>query len=104
MLGKVREALGTVTTFPEKNTAIYVTCMLARTFTYSMVWPMHPTEMHICWDFPGGPNMHFCACNAGHSGSIPGQETRSHMPQLRPSVAKLKKKKKKHICTQSEDM
>ena len=32
--------------------------------------------------------------NAGGLGSIFGQETRSHMPQLRPGVAKLKKKKK----------
>ena len=30
----------------------------------------------------------FCASKAGGPGSIPGQGTRSHMPQLRPSTAK----------------
>ena len=33
------------------------------------------------------------ATNAGGLGLIPGQETRSHMPKLRPGTAKLKKKK-----------
>ena len=36
-----------------------------------------------------------CASNAGGLGSILGQETRSHMLQLRPGAAKFKKKKRK---------
>ena len=35
------------------------------------------------------------APNAGGLGSTPGQRAGSHMPQLRPQAAKLKKKK---IC------
>ena len=35
------------------------------------------------------------APNTGGPGSIPGQGTRSHMPQQRHSSAKLKKKKRK---------
>ena len=43
--------------------------------------------------------------NAGGPGLIPGQGTRSHMPQLRPSIAQeikinIKKKKKNKICGQ----
>ena len=39
-------------------------------------------------DFPGGPVAKLCAPNARGLGSIPGQGTRSHMLQLRASVAK----------------
>ena len=38
--------------------------------------------------FPGGPVVKTAHRNAGSLGSIPGQGTRSHMPQLRPSAAK----------------
>ena len=39
------------------------------------------------------------ASNAGDPGSIPDQESRSHMLQLRPSVVKYKKRKgKKTLC------
>ena len=38
-----------------------------------------------CKDFPGGPVVEICAPNAGAPGSMPGQGTRSHVPQLRPS-------------------
>ena len=41
------------------------------------------------WDFPGGQWLRLRTPEAGGLGSIPGQETRSHMPQL-------KKKKKKN--------
>ena len=34
--------------------------------------------------------------NTGGLGSIPGQETRSHMPQLRPSAAKYIIKNKEY--------
>ena len=37
--------------------------------------------------------------NAGGLSLIPGQATRCHMPQLRPSAAKLKKKKKSQKST-----
>ena len=33
--------------------------------------------------FPGGPWLRFCAPNAGSIASIPGQGTRSHVPQLK---------------------
>ena len=36
------------------------------------------------------PWVQLVAPNAGGPGSILGQGTRSHMPQLRPSAAKLK--------------
>ena len=39
--------------------------------------------------------LRFHASNAGGTGSIPGLETKSHIPQL----AKLKKKKKKYQCS-----
>ena len=45
-----------------------------------------------------GPGVGLCALKAGDLGSIPGQGTRSHMLQLRPSAAKfffLKEKVKK---------
>ncbi|TEA35837.1 hypothetical protein DBR06_SOUSAS1110216, partial [Sousa chinensis] len=34
--------------------------------------------------------LRLCVPNAGGPGSIPGQETRSHMPQLRACMAQLK--------------
>ena len=40
-------------------------------------------------DFPGGPVANNCASNTGGRSSTPGRGTRSHMPQLRPSAAKL---------------
>ena len=33
-------------------------------------------------EFPGSPAVKTCTPSAGSLGSIPGQETRSHMPQL----------------------
>ena len=36
--------------------------------------------------------LRLCAANGEGTGSIPGQGTRSHMLQLRPSAAKKKKK------------
>ena len=42
-------------------------------------------------DFPGGPGAkisHSQSPNAGGPGSIPGQETESHVMQLRPGAAK----------------
>ena len=47
------------------------------------------------WDFSGGLAVKIAPPNAGGLGSIFGQETGSCMPQLRPGVAKLKKKRKK---------
>ena len=41
--------------------------------------------------------------NAGGLGSIFGQETGSCMPQLRPGVAKLKKKKKKVLSNDNDN-
>ena len=43
---------------------------------------------YVSWNFPGGPVAKTLTPNAGGQGSIPGQRTRSHMPQLRPSMAK----------------
>ena len=40
-------------------------------------------KMATDWDFPGAPN-------TGGQGSIPGQGTRSHMPQLRVHMLQLK--------------
>ena len=40
------------------------------------------------WDFPGGPVVKTLPSNAGGLGSISSQETRSHMPQLKPGTAK----------------
>ena len=37
--------------------------------------------------------------NAGDSGSIPGQGTRAHIPQLRPSIAKYINIKKKNASS-----
>ena len=37
------------------------------------------------WDFPGGPVVRLRAPNTGGLGSTPGQWTRSHMLQLKPS-------------------
>ena len=39
--------------------------------------------------------LRLCAPNAGGLGSIPGQENRSHMLQLRPAAVKFKTKRKK---------
>ena len=46
--------------------------------------PMSGTSLVVQW-------LRLCAASAGGLGSIPGQGTRSHMPQL--SATKLKKKK-----------
>ena len=46
-------------------------------------------------DFPGGPVAKTLSSQCRGPGSIPGQGARSHMLQLRPRAAKLKKKKKK---------
>ena len=40
------------------------------------------------WGLPGGPVAKTCAPKAGSRGSILGQRTRSHMPQLRTRAAK----------------
>ena len=40
------------------------------------------------WDFLGGPVAETTAPNAGDMSSIPGQETRSCVLQLRPNAAK----------------
>ena len=42
------------------------------------------------WDFPGGPVARTPAPNAGGLGSIPGQGTGSHMPQLRVHMLQLR--------------
>ena len=39
-------------------------------------------------DFPHGPVAKTLLLVQGGKGSIPGQGTRSHMPQVRPSTAK----------------
>ena len=46
---------------------------------------------NYCWDFPGGPGAkisHSQSPNAEGLGSILGQETESHVMQLRPGRAK----------------
>ena len=51
-------------------------------------------ELHSKIQAPGLPSglvAKTLATNAGGLGSIPGQRTRSHMPQLRPSTAKINK-------------
>ena len=40
------------------------------------------------WDFPGGPVGKTLSSQRGSQGLIPGQGTRLHMLQLRPSTAK----------------
>ena len=42
------------------------------------------------WDFPGGPAARTPATNTGGRGSIPGQGTGSHMPQLRVCMLQLR--------------
>ena len=42
-------------------------------------------------DFPGGPVVKTLPSSAGDLGSIPGQGTRAHVPQLRPWAAKYNK-------------
>ena len=42
--------------------------------------------------------LRLCAPDAGGLGLIPGQGTRSHIPQLRPSTNKNKYEKKKVQC------
>ena len=46
------------------------------------------------WDLPGGPEAKTACSLCRGLGSIPGQGTRCHMPQLRHGRAKFKKKKK----------
>ena len=41
-----------------------------------------------------------CVSNARALGSIPGQETKFHEPQLRVLMLQLKKKKKTHMSQQ----
>ena len=48
------------------------------------------SKVEIVWDFLGGPWLRLHAPNAGGWGSISGQETRSHMPQLRVCMLQLK--------------
>ena len=43
----------------------------------------------------GDQGLRLCTANSGRSVSIPGQGTGSHLPRLRPGVAKLKRKKEK---------
>ena len=45
------------------------------------------------WSFPGGSVTKIPAPSAVNLGSIPGQRTRSHRPQLRSGATKLKKKR-----------
>ena len=40
------------------------------------------------WDLPGDPVAKTLRLPAGSLGSVPGQGTGSHMPQLRPGAAK----------------
>ena len=47
-------------------------------------------KRHSFGDFPGGLVVRLSAPTAGGLGSIPGQGTRSHMPQLRVYTQKLK--------------
>ena len=47
-------------------------------------------KRHSFWHFPRGPVVRLSAPTAGGLGSIPGQGTRSHMPQLRVYMQKLK--------------
>ena len=54
--------------------------------------PIKPLRKILVWDFPGGPVVK--TPNAGGSGSIPGQGTRSPMLQLKIPRATLKKKRK----------
>ena len=42
------------------------------------------------WDIPGDPGLRLHAPNAGGPGLIPGQGTRSRMPQLRVHMPQLK--------------
>ena len=64
-------------------------------------------------DFPGGPVAKTLCSQLGDPGSIPGQGTRSHMPQLRVCLLQLKphmlqlrpgttKKKKKSKCMKTD--
>ena len=49
-------------------------------------------RIHRYWDFPSGQWLRLHAPNAGGLSSIPGQETRSHMPQLKILHAETKSK------------
>ena len=48
------------------------------------------TRSRRLWDFPCCPVLRLHAPNAGNLGSIPGQGTRSHLPQIRVCMLQLK--------------
>ena len=48
-----------------------------------------PCGFHF-WEFPGGPVAKTPCCKGGGMGSILGQGTRSHMPQLRICIPQLR--------------
>ena len=62
----------------------------------------------LAWDFPGGPVVKTLSSPCRGQGSVPGEGTRSHMPQLKISCATTKtkhsqintffKKKKRTAC------
>ena len=85
-------------------------------YSHSQTWlkPKWPTAQFqafkiIPWrrDFPGSPVVKNLLPSGGDTGSIPGRELRSHMlqgneaytPQLRPSIARKKKKNSMTILT-----
>ena len=66
----------------------------------------------LAWDFPGGPLVKTLSSQCRGQGSVPGEGTRSHMPQLKISCATtktqhsqinifLKKEKKCMLCAHS---
>ena len=56
--------------------------------------------MHTEVDFPGGPETNILHYNSGALGSIPGQGTKSHMPQLRMFMPQLNIP---HVARKTED-
>ena len=48
-------------------------------------------------NFPGGPGAKPLCSQCRGPSSVPGQGTRSHIPQLRPGAAKLKKNRMKRL-------
>ena len=67
---------------------------LPELFRWGFCLPRPQVNSPFC-DLPSGPVAKTACCLCRGLGSIPGQGTRCHMPQLRPGTAKLKKKKKK---------
>ena len=59
-----------------------------RTAVHVISRSQHLWEKHRRQDFLVVQGLRLCTPNARDLGSIPGQETRSYMPQLRPSAAK----------------